>query len=64
MGLVDKALVVGRSEVFLHGLKTELACETVVMVSVGLDLVAATVNEGVLGRGFVVCESRVEAGGV
>lgn len=59
MGLVDKALVVGRSELFLHGLKTELA---VVTVSVGLDFFAS--NEGVLGRGYVVCESRVEPGGV
>lgn len=64
-GLVDKAEVGGRSEVLLEGLKTEVACETGMAVSVGVDFVrGAVAREGVLVIGVVVCESGVEPGGV
>lgn len=64
-GLVDKREVGGRSGVLLEGLKTELACEAGMRVSVGLDFVrAAAAREGVLVIGVVVCESGVEPGGV
>lgn len=63
--LVDKAEVGRRSGVLLQGLKTELACEAGMTVSVGVDFVrAAVAREGVFVIGVVVCESGVEPGGV
>lgn len=63
--LVDKAEVGGRSEVLLEGLKTEVACEAGMPISVGVDFVrGAVAREGVLVIGVVVCESGVEPGGV
>lgn len=64
-GLVDKAEVGGRSGVLLEGLKTEVACEARMPISVGVDFVRGAVErEGVLVIGVVDCESGVEPGGV